>query len=145
MAHDFKAFPELTNGQFTFYYFDSPHKQITENFNAQVIKVHDGDTVTLSVDFRSFDFPLRLANIAAKELSEGGHDSRDWLKSEIEGKDVSIIINKNNRVGKYGRLIGIIMANGLDMNKQSLLMGKSVPFGQREHSIPTINEIVGWV
>ena len=141
MAHDFKKFPELLTSQFNFYYMDSPHKQITENFEAHIIKVHDGDTVTLQTDFRNFSFPLRMANIAAKEINENGEESRDWLASQVLGKDVTVIIDKNNRVGKYGRLIGIIMESGLDINKQSILQGMSIPFGTRQHSIPTLNQI----
>ena len=45
MAHDFKQFPELTNSQMVMYYFQSPHKQITEPFEAKVVKVTDGDTI----------------------------------------------------------------------------------------------------
>ena len=61
MAHDFKLFPELTNRQMQEYYFQSPHKQITENFAAKVVKVTDGDTIRVEVDFRDFDFPIRIA------------------------------------------------------------------------------------
>ena len=45
MAHDFKNFPELTNRQMQVYYFESPHKQVTEDFRGRVIKVTDGDTI----------------------------------------------------------------------------------------------------
>jgi len=51
MAHDFKKFPELTNNQMQIYYFESPHKQITEDFKARVVDVHDGDTIKVEVDF----------------------------------------------------------------------------------------------
>ena len=37
MVHDFKAFPELTNSQMDLYYWDSPHKQITDDFDAVVV------------------------------------------------------------------------------------------------------------
>ena len=39
MAHDFKLFPELTNAQMDLYYFESPHRQITEDFIGKVVKV----------------------------------------------------------------------------------------------------------
>ena len=55
-THDFKRFPELTNGQMGLYYFDSPHKQIAENFFAKVVKVSDGDTIRVKADFRDFNF-----------------------------------------------------------------------------------------
>ena len=45
MPHDFKLFPELTNSQMQIYYWDSPHKQITKNFMAKVLRVKDGDTI----------------------------------------------------------------------------------------------------
>ena len=139
MAHDFAAFPELTNQQMQIYYFQSPHKQVFEDFRAKVIKVTDGDTVTVRAPFRDFDFPIRIAEIAAPELNEGGEDSRDWLKSRIEGLEVEILIDKNNRVGRYGRLIGRIISFGLDIGEQSLMAGKSVPFNQRKGSgVPDI-------
>ena len=93
MAHDFKNFPELTNNQMTFYYLDSPHKQITEDFEARVVEVHDGDTVKLQTDFRDFIFNLRLSNIAAPEIKEqGGPESQKWLESEVLNKDVMILV-----------------------------------------------------
>ena len=33
MAHDFKKWPELRNSQMALYYFESPHRQITEDFD----------------------------------------------------------------------------------------------------------------
>ena len=50
--HDYKAFPELSNTQMQELQFTSPHVQITEDFTAIVVKVHDGDTITLQTDFR---------------------------------------------------------------------------------------------
>ncbi len=70
--HDFVKFPELTNRQMSIFYFESPHQQIVESFQAEVVKVHDGDTITVRTDFRDFDFPVRLAYIQAPELNEGG-------------------------------------------------------------------------
>ena len=98
MAHDFKRFPELTNNQMGLYYFDSPHEQIVEDFDAKVMKVTDGDTIKLKTGFRNFEFPLRISNLLAPELNEtGGVRSRNRLKQIIEGKQIEVIINKNNR------------------------------------------------
>jgi len=129
--HDYKNYPELTNSQINDFGFSSPHKQITEDFTATVIKVHDGDTVTLRTDFRDFDFPLRFSGINALELSEGGDIARDWLKNLIEGEKVQIIINPNNRVGKYGRLIGSVIFNGLNINQEEIRRGLAFPFGKK--------------
>jgi endonuclease YncB( thermonuclease family) len=130
MAHDFKRFPELTNSQMQFYYWDSPHKQITEGFLAEVVKVTDGDSIRVKTEFRDFDFPIRLAKINAPELNEGGEENKSWLEKELLGEEVYIKVDKNNRVGKFGRLIGEVLLFGVNINYQSLAEGMSVPFGQ---------------
>lgn len=140
--HDFKRFPELTNSQMDFYYWDSPHKQILEDFDARVVKVIDGDTIRVETDFRDFDFPIRFLDTNAPEMNEGGKESRDWLKALIEGEDVRILINRNIRVGKWGRLLGKIIHQGLDMNEMSIITGHATTFENRNESkIPNLNEI----
>jgi endonuclease YncB( thermonuclease family) len=129
MVHDFKTFPELTNSQMELYYFDSPHKQITEDFIAKVTKVHDGDTITLKCNFRDFEFPLRLARINAPELSEGGKESKSWLEEQLLNEEVNIIINPKNRVEKWGRLLGDVISKGMSMSDLSLTTGHAVTFG----------------
>jgi endonuclease YncB( thermonuclease family) len=132
MAHDFKLFPELTNAQMEFYYFASPHKQITESFRAEVVKVHDGDTITVRSRDRDFDFPIRFANTNAPELSEkGGKESQSWLENQILGKNVEIEIDENRRVGKFGRLIGTVISGGMDLSEMSVMLGFATPFDNR--------------
>jgi len=135
MAHDFKRFPELTNAQMGLYYFDSPHTQITEDFDARVVKVVDGDTIRVTCSFRDFNFPIRFANIMAAELSEGGHASRDHLKRLIEGALIEVIIDKANRVGKYGRLIGKVRHKGFDIGEQMINDGFAVGVWQEQLGI----------
>lgn len=127
--HDFKRFPELTNRQMSLYYFDSPHQQITENFEAKVIKVTDGDTIRVETEFRDFSFPIRFANIAAPELNEeGGEKSQSWLENQIMGEKVMVLVNKQNRVEKWGRLLGEVIHNGMNMNNTSRILGHSIQF-----------------
>lgn len=141
MAHDFVNFPELTNAQFQTEYWNSPHRQITEDFFATVVKVHDGDTVTLRWDERDFDFPIRFAAINTKELNEGGEVARNWLAEQIEGEEVMIKIDRANRVDKYGRLIGRIIHRGLDMNDALQYQGYATPFDQRnEGKLPNLEK-----
>lgn len=129
MAHDFKLFPELTNRQMALYYFDSPHTQIGDNFEARVVKVTDGDTIRVEWKERDFDFPIRLSNIAAPELNEeGGEKSRSWLENQIMGEDIMVIINKQNRVEKWGRLLGEIMHMGININEASKANGHALQF-----------------
>ena len=145
MAHDFKRFPELTNSQMGFYYFDSPHQQIAEDFWARVVKVTDGDTIRVSVDFRDFDFPIRFSNILAAELNEkGGRESQSWLESQILGEEVEIVINPKNRVGKWGRRLGEVKHKGFDMGELSMQNQKSINLMEEQDPIPQliIQEII---
>ena len=128
--HDFKRYPELTNSQMQFYYFVSPHRQISEGFVGRVEKVTDGDTIRVSWSERDFVFPVRFANINAPEMSEGGKESKSWLENQIAGKEVYIKVNPRNRVGKFGRIIGEVFSDGMNINYASLREGHSVPFGQ---------------
>lgn len=132
MAHDFTRFPELTNAQMDFYYFESPHKQIFESFTAQVTKVHDGDTITVRWSMRDFDFPVRFANIAAPELSEeGGKEAQSYLESQLLGEEVDIIVNPRNRVEKFGRLLGRVVKGGVDIGDEQVTLGIVKPWNQR--------------
>jgi len=142
MPHDYNKYPELTNKQMETEQFSSPHQQITEDFDADVIKVHDGDTITLRTNFRDFDFPLRFAKIDAPEMNDGGEEAREWLKTQIEGQKIQVKINRNNRVGKYGRLLGTVVSNGLDMGETMLGLGLVKTFGSKnEGEVPQMEKI----
>lgn len=133
MSHDFKKFPELTNSQMAIYYFQSPHKQITEDFEGVVVKVTDGDTVRMEVDFRDFSFPVRFIDTAAPELDEGGgKESQSWLEGRILKEDVEVKINPEERVGKWGRILGKILLKGININEESILLGHAVPWEDRK-------------
>jgi endonuclease YncB( thermonuclease family) len=133
MVHDFKKYPELRNSQMALYYFDSPHKQITESFWAKVKKVTDGDTVRLTWKERDFDFPLRISKIASPELDESnGEESKNWLERIILNEEVYIQIDKNKRVEKWGRLLGEIIHKGINMGDESIRQGFSVLFRNRK-------------
>ena len=143
-GHDFKKYPELTNNKMDIYYFESPHKQITRDFTALVVDVHDGDTIKLRWHERDFDFPLRMIPNAAPELDEmGGFESQAWLEKKILNKEVEIIIDEKNRVEKYGRLLGRVFSNGMDIGEESIAMGKSIKFGEGDDSgiIPDDNDL----
>ena len=140
--HDFKTYPELTKSQLEELQFLSPHKQITEDFEAEVVKVHDGDTITLRTGFRDFDFPLRILDIDAPEMNEGGKEARDWLRGRILGHVVQIMINTRNRVDKYGRLLGKIFNRGMDIGDEMLRLGLVTPFTQRrEGELPNLDKM----
>ena len=134
--HNFKNFPELTNRQMEIFYFDSPHKQITEDFRARVVKVIDGDTIRVKWEERSFDFPIRLANLAAPEMKEsGGLESQKWLAEKILGKDVDIVLSPE-RVEKWGRLLAYVIDGGINMSEESRMFGMAQNWEERGSFIP---------
>ncbi len=140
--HDYKKFPELSNRQLEENPFDSPHKQITQDFDAECVRVHDGDTITLRTGFRNFDFPLRFLGIDAPEMNAGGEKARDWLRNRILGKTVKIMINIKNRVDKYGRLLGRVFHGGLDVGDEMLRMRIVTTFeNRREAQLPNLDKM----
>lgn len=143
MAHDFKQFPELTNSQMVVYYFQSPHKQIVEDFGAKVVHVMDGDTIRLRWFARDFDFPLRFLDINAPEMNEGGQVAKSWLEKQILNENVNILINKKNRVDKWGRLLGKVFFKGEDLGETMLQLRLVTSFDKRnEGKIPNINKML---
>jgi len=141
---DFKKNPELRNSEIDFYYFQSPHKQIFEDFKATIIKVSDGDTVRVVTEFRDFDFPIRLLDIDAQELkASGGPEAQNFLENFILGKEVDVIMDRNRRVDKWGRLLGKINFHGLDIGENMIRNGHATTFdARRESLVPQLNEIV---
>lgn len=142
VEHDYVKYPELRKAQLEEFGFTSPHPQITEDFRAIVVRVHDGDTVTLRTSFRDFDFPLRLLDIDAPEMNEGGKEARDFVRGRLLNEGVDVIINRRNRVDKYGRLLGKIFHRGMDLGTELMMLGLATPFAQRrERELPNLNEM----
>lgn len=85
------------------------------HYRAIVRSVYDGDTCTVDIDLglRAWikEEKLRLLRINAPELRgaerEAGLRSRDFLRSQIDGKEIFIETFKDRR-GKYGRYLAEI-------------------------------------
>lgn len=139
--HDYNKYPELTNKQIEEYGFTSPHAQLVEDFDAEVVKVIDGDTISLKTTLRDFVFPLRLLDINAPEMNEGGEVARAWLLQRILNKKVDILINKDNRIDKYGRLLGYVFHGGMDVGEEELRLGLVTTFEDRkEGKLPNLDK-----
>ncbi len=125
MAHDWRRFPEALFSNEEWY--QSPHQQITENFIARVVKVVDGDTIRVTCNFRDFNFPIRFLYINAPEMSEPrGKEVREWLEKKILDKEIEVGIDINNRVGKWGRLLGNIIFEGSSINEELFDSGRAI-------------------
>ena len=79
-------------------------------YQANVVSVHDGDTMTLDIDMGRrlrTDDSIRLYGINAPELSQaGGREARDYLRT-LCPKDSEVRIRTfKNAEDKYGRWLG---------------------------------------
>ena len=92
-------------------------------YRAHVLRVYDGDTITVRVDlgFHTHRIErLRLARIDAWEVRgeerPAGLIARDWLRTQILGKNVEVQTNKD-ATGKWGRYIAeVFTVDGAHLN-----------------------------
>lgn len=83
-----------------------------------VISVLDGDTIKLDTQG---NVRIRLAGIDAPEKSQPyGLESKNYLASLIGSRTVTVIISDTDR---YGRYIGTIIYDGMDINAEMLRAG----------------------
>ena len=81
-------------------------------YNAKVVKIYDGDTLTLDIDLGMFVWAhaqkIRVARINCPEVRgeerEQGLIARDYVRDKLSGGDVKIRTFKDTK-GKYGRWI----------------------------------------
>lgn len=104
---------------------------------AKVVKVHDGDTFWIigKHNNRFTRFSLRLYGCDCPELStDDGKKVRDFVKNLIENKIISVeILNnkiyKNRKMSeKYGRLLGIVRYNNVNLADDLIKRNYAVPY-----------------
>jgi micrococcal nuclease len=108
----------------------------------KILSVYDGDTITALIDL-GFGVhkkeKFRLGLIDAPELRgeerkerEDGLVSRDYLRKIIqtaEETETEIIIKTTkDRKGKYGRYIGVIYIQGVNINIHMINEGYALPY-----------------
>lgn len=114
-----------TNSTATFCGYTVPSKSVT----GVVTSVHDGDTIKIGAT------TIRLDAIDAPELGQTyGTQSRDNLKSLVEGKSVTVYYSK---VDKYGRTVGSVFASGCTFaNLQQVRSGSAWHYKQYQCEQP---------
>jgi len=97
-----------------------------------IIKIYDGDTVTITIDlgfgiYKTDNF--RLSGLDAPEVRgverPDGLISRDWLRARLEGateKDFRVKTFKDKK-GKYGRYIAELFIDGVSINLELITEG----------------------
>lgn len=101
-------------------------------YSAKVIDIHDGDTIDLKVDLGfniSYEMKVRLYGINCPELStQAGKDARDYLKSILPLNAKVIFQSHKDKKEKYGRYLGKISFNNIDINVDLIVKGHAVSF-----------------
>lgn len=88
--------------------------------HGEVIRVADGDTVTV-LDRQKRSFRVRLAGIDAPERSQAfGTRARQHLAALVFRKHVSV---EHEKVDRYGRIVGKVVIDGVDVNLEMLRSG----------------------
>lgn len=83
----------------------------TSSVFGRVVKVADGDTVTV-VSQDGLKLKIRLLGIDAPETQQAhGHAAKDWLTKTTLGKSIAVDITDTDR---YGRKVGKLLAQDED-------------------------------
>ena len=86
----------------------------------RVVKVADGDTITV-LDAANVQHKIRLNGIDAPESHQAfGNVSKQHLSSLVFGKDICVKYTKRD---KYGRILGTVYVDKLDINLEMLRAG----------------------
>ena len=93
-------------------------------YKARCASVYDGDSITVDIDLGfnhwMLNQKIRLFGINTPEVRGsdrlGGLIARDRLRELIEGRDI-ILASHRDRAGKYGRWLGTIYIDDININK----------------------------
>lgn len=86
----------------------------------RVVGIADGDTVTV-LDDTNTQWKIRLMGIDAPEKKQPfGSKSKEFLSALLFSKQVEVELNKRD---KYGRTVGRILVDGIDVNLEQVKAG----------------------
>ncbi|HAF44136.1 MAG: nuclease (SNase) [Sideroxydans sp. GWF2_59_14] len=98
-----------------------------EVFTAGVVGVLDGDTILVRHEGKTAK--VRLANIDAPEKAQPfGKQARLSLRELVYKKQVQI---DGRAVDQYGRIVALVSAEGLDVNREQLKRGMAWEYSYR--------------
>ena len=106
---------------------------IKQNFvyNAVVRSVYDGDTIRVDIDM-GFDHwimneSIRFMGVDAPEIRgeerPEGLLTKEWLLNKIPIGTKVVLETYKDRTGKYGRYLGYIWLDGVNINEQMIAEG----------------------
>ena len=110
-------------------------------YQAEYVRNYDADTITLNIhiwpDLQLRDINVRLIGVDTPEINSAkcdqekqeGRAARDWLKRQLEGHTVTIMVHT---VDQYGRPIVSMDLAGWDVSDELIRLGYGVPYDGKE-------------
>ncbi len=105
---------------------------LEENVDYYVIKVYDGDTITIVARFswspKLYRFSVRLRGINAPEIKSktvGANDAKEFLSDLVLHKYIRL---KNIGTEKYGRILADVIFSGESVSQLLLKNNLVIPF-----------------
>ena len=104
-----------------------------------VVGVADGDTITV-MDQQKNTYKIRLQGIDAPEKKQAfGEKSKQSLHDLVHGKQVRIEYDKDD---KYGRIVGKITLDDLDICLQQLVLGMAWHYKKYQNEQSVADRVV---
>ncbi|WP_210185673.1 thermonuclease family protein [Bauldia litoralis] len=112
-------------------------------YRAEVVRVVDGDTIDVDIDLGFYIWirkqRIRMLDIDAPEMRGEskvvGAAATEYLKTLIDGKEVILRTSKGkdgaDRDDSFGRWLGTVYLDGLDVNQEMIRAGQAVPYEDR--------------
>ena len=106
---------------------------LANELTGKVVGVHDGDTLTLLIpDGASFkQIKVRLAEIDTPESKQPyGQHAKQALSDLTFGKQIRVVVQDTD---KYGRTVGRVYVDGVDVNAELVKRGAAWVYRQYSH------------
>lgn len=103
----------------------------SEIITGKVVKVSDGDTITILTE-KNEQIRIRFSGVDCPEKSQAfGQKAKEFTAKFCAGKQVEIISQSKDR---YGRVLGVVMVDGVNVNKELLKEGLAWHYKQYDKS-----------
>lgn len=103
----------------------------SEIITGKVVKVSDGDTITILTE-KNEQVRIRFSGVDCPEKSqEFGQKAKEFTANLCAGKQVKVISQSKDR---YGRVLGVVMVDGVNVNKELLKEGLAWHYKQYDKS-----------
>lgn len=106
---------------------------------AEYVRNYDGDTITFLIDLGFGVLKkenIRLIGIDTPEIrgkdKEIAEEARDYVASVLKSANKIVLKTYKNKKGKYGRYLGTVIYDDVNLNNELLDKGFASVYGDKE-------------